>query len=96
VRLEPSVPLAQLGLKHGGAGCIGFTLSAVAEPLPGEWPGNLALRPHLTLAPVIFRLVSPQNAGCQNVNYGENLNGLRRTFGRPSSNVLVNPILYGF
>ena len=42
VRLEPSVPLAQLGPKHGGAGCIGFTLSAVAEPLPGEWPGNLA------------------------------------------------------
>ena len=41
VRLEPFVPLAQLGLKHGGAGCIGFALSVVAEPLPGEWPGNL-------------------------------------------------------
>ena len=100
VRLEPFVPLVQLGLKHGGAGCIDFTLSAVAEPLPGEWPGNLARhtcpRPRTTVAPVIFRLVSPQNAGCQNVNHGENLNGLRRTFSRPSSNTLVNPILYGF
>ena len=99
VRLEPFVPLVQLDLKHGGAGCIGFTLSAVAKPLPGEWPGNLARHTpvlDLALAPVILRLVSPQNAGRQNVNHGENLNGLRRTFSRPSSNTLVNPILYGF
>jgi len=63
---------------------------------PCQASGRVTSRPHLALAPVIFRLVSPQNAGRQNVNHGENLNGLRRTFGRPSSNVLVNPILHGF
>ena len=43
VRLQPFfVPLALLSLKPGGAGCIDFALSVVAEPLPGEWPGNLA------------------------------------------------------